>query len=92
MEGGDAVISMSVESDGLPDDRITCQQCTSMDRNGMCRCFKSKTIQTLRRRCIHFTPMRSLIDQRTGAQRWPTIVAEIQEVSRMDAAFEASHR
>lgn len=79
--------------DGLPDDRIVCPDCAlsrpAHHGNLFCSTFRCDTIPDLRRRCVKFVPRKGLADQRTGAQRWPTIQAEIEEVSRMDAARNA---
>lgn len=86
------MISIHLEADGLPDDRILCTDCAQAHKRGRnlhCTPFNFDTLPDLKRRCVKFVPRRGLDDQRTGAQRWPTIVAEIEEVARLDAARNA---
>ena len=83
-----------LEADGLPDDRILCTDCANSrpahHGNTFCVPFRSDMLPALKRRCVKFVPRREVQDQRTGAERWPTILAEIEEVSRMDAARNAA--
>lgn len=89
------MISLAPESDGLPDDRITCQQCTAMSpsgKGGVCSVFQQRTLLDLPRRCIHFVPIRGAADQRTGKQRWPHIVEQVAEIRELDRQHrEAAH-
>lgn len=81
-----------IASDGLPDDRVTCRACTCMDRRNHCTVDSRRTMPDLPRRCIHFVPLPSVLDQRHGALRWPGLADEIAEVRRIDEAFMESRR
>lgn len=81
-----------IAPDGLPDDRIVCRACRHMDRQGKCATFNAKTMPDLPRRCVHFVPISSVADRRTGAQRWPHIVEEIAEIRRLDEEFMRTRR
>lgn len=63
------------------DDRISCHDCADIGRcNGPCRGDPD-----LLRRCECFRPLRGTADQRTGAQRFPTLVAEAAESTKARA-------
>lgn len=57
-----------------PDDRITCGQCVQF-RNGRCHGFAitSAPARFVMRRCEKFHPKPGEEDQRTGAERWPSL-------------------
>ena len=64
----------SVAAQHLPDDRITCLQCSGCDAGSFrCRSLKIGTILDLPRRCVYFVPIASVKDQRTGRERWPQL-------------------
>lgn len=77
------------EVDGLPEDRITCQQCRELTRGRHCRVFRSDMIIELRRRCVKFVPIATMEDRRTGAERWPDILKQIEEIRTLDAEYRA---
>lgn len=80
-------------ADGLPDDRITCTQCTQMnERSKVCRVFKSQCIPDLPRRCVHFEPIASIADRRNGKERWPDIEAQIAELRELERAHNAKRK
>jgi len=71
----------------FPDDRIVCTECTHCDAGSYrCRRFNTSTILDLPRRCTGFQPVKQLVDQRPGTERWPTLKREIEEVRAMDQA------
>lgn len=75
-------------ADGFPDDRIFCTQCRECDpARHYCRALRTSTIETLPRRCIYFTPLRSEADQRRGGERWPTLIRDIAEARQLDQDF-----
>jgi hypothetical protein len=53
-------------------------------KGGVCSVFRQRTLLELPRRCIHFVPIYSVADQRTGKQRWPGIVEQIAEIRELD--------
>ena len=81
---------MKLGDDGLPEDRVTCEQCLNGEaRRSWCKAFKGTTIPTLMRRCVKFLPLRADPDQRTGEERWPGILAQIEEIRALEKAARA---
>lgn len=77
--------------DGLPDDRVTCATCKHLDaETNWCRALRVRTIATVPFRCMTYVPVYAEPDQRTGAERWPTLKANIEEARAMDAARNAN--
>lgn len=72
-----------MRGDGLPDDRVTCATCTHLDsETNWCRALKVRTIRTVPFRCMTYVPIYGEADQRTGAERWPTLKANIEEARK----------
>lgn len=83
-----------------PDHRRTCQQCANLSgptRGGFRRCLAAwrgeppagaareyHPVVDVPRRCESYTPMASELDQRTGAQRWSSIVVDTEGMRRAD--------
>lgn len=80
---------MTEPADGLGDDRVSCRSCRNLiPWNGKCREQEKlgAVLKDLPRRCILYVPIPKEPDQRTGAERWPGMVEEIEEIRRMDRA------
>lgn len=68
----------------LADDRITCLECANLQRIGQCLAAKRfqikgagrnySPIKNLPRRCEGFIPLPDDPDQRTGRERWPSLI------------------
>lgn len=66
-------------TDGLPDNRVTCSECTHSDGGSFrCRRLKVSILPDLPLRCAHFTPLVSASDQRNGVERWPNLQGDIE--------------
>lgn len=84
---------IDIAADGLPDDRITCATCRNLiPWSGKCREQEryGAVLKDLPCRCIAYSPLPQVKDQRTGAQRWPTLTLTIAEVRKLDERFEAA--
>lgn len=74
----------------MSDDRILCRDCANFDarctiateRNLPGAWMHFTTLVELPQRCIFFVPLRSAVDQRTGAQRWPEFAEHYRTVKR----------
>ncbi len=78
---------MSIEQG---DDRIKCVTCRHRC-DGICR-KKHLTAHPIALRCSEFKPLPTEHDQRTGAERWPSLTQQTELARKEDAAFAARGR
>jgi hypothetical protein len=73
--------------DGLPDDRVTCLMCANLQQRRVshCRRYRMDVQPEVPLRCLGFMPLPQAADQRTGSERWPTMLADIEEMRRLEA-------
>lgn len=76
-----------IAADGLPDDRVTCGQCSHFDGRRTCKRYEMHTWKDLPLRCLGFDPAPRETDRRTGPQRWPTMRADIESARKLDREF-----
>lgn len=79
---------MTIQADGLPDDRIACGDCAHFRQGSRkCAALNMLTWPDLRLRCLSFAARKGDPDQRTGKQRWPNLKQAILDARALDAEF-----
>ena len=79
---------LSEATENLSDDRRHCRSCRNLSRDRGCSAARrgelsgvavdAKPIDTIPRRCVGYLPLRTDPDQRSGRERWPSMLRPLE--------------